>query len=151
MAAGSSWESQLPSDASEEVHTMKKLFVALLTAALVSGGMMACSTEPDPPPSQPPLSLVGTWDCIGFLDGGVQSGCSGTWVFRADGTVSIQGTLGGAPVSANGTYTLTGTTVVIDAGGDVTTFTLSIVGDVATLTDAAPPPATPAIVTLQRQ
>ena len=130
---------------------MKKLFVALLTAAVVSGGMAACSTEPDTPSTQPPLSLVGTWDCVGFLDGGVPQGCSGTWVFGADGSISIQGTLGGTPVSANGTYTLTGMTVVIDAGGDVTTFILSIVGDVATLTDAAPPPATAAIVTLQRQ
>ena len=132
---------------------MKRLFIGLLTAAVVSGGMAACSTEPEPPPSQPVLSLVGTWDCIEFTDGGVPRGCTGTWVFGANGTVSVQGTWGTVPVSATGTFTQTGTTVVIDAGGDVTTFIIATAGaaDVITLTDAALPPATPAFFTLRRQ
>jgi hypothetical protein len=133
---------------------MKRLFVGLLTAAVVSGGMAACSTEPEPPPSQPVLSLVGTWDCLEFTDGGAPLGCSGTWVFSANGSVSIQITIGGSlPFSETGTYTQTGTTVVIDAGGNVTTLIIATAGaaDVITLTDAAPPPATPAFFTLRRQ
>lgn len=133
---------------------MKRLLVGLLTAAVVSGGMAACSTEPEPPPSQPVLSLVGTWDCIEFTDGGVPLGCSGTIVFGADGSVSIQITIGGIPpISETGTYVQTGTTVVIDAGGDVTTFIIATAGaaDVITLTDATPPPATPVFITLRRQ
>ena len=125
---------------------MNQLFVAVLTAAVVSGGMAACSTEPDP--SQ---SLVGTWDCIGFVDGGVPQGCSGTFVFGADGSISIQVTVSGTPISVIGTYVQTETTVVIDAGGDVTTFVLSFSGDVATLTDEMPPPASTVTITLRRQ
>ncbi len=127
---------------------MKRLFVAVLTTAAVSGAMAACSTEPDP---QTSLSLVGTWDCIGFIDGGVPLGCSGTWVFGADGSVSIQVTVGGTPISVTGTYVQTETTVVIDAGGDVTTFVLSFSGDVATLTDEMPPPASSVTITLRRR
>jgi len=131
---------------------MKQLFMTGISAALLCTGMVACSSEPSPSaPQAAPPSLVGAWNCTGFVDGGVAVGCSGTWVFQADGTVSIQGTMGGAPVSATGTYTHSGTTVVIDAGGNVTTFALSIAGDVTTLTDTAPPPATPATITLQRQ
>ena len=125
---------------------MKKLFVALLTAPVVSGGMAACSTEPDP--SQ---SLVGTWDCIGLVDGGVPQGCSGTFAFGADGSISIQGTFSGTPISVIGTYVQTETTVVIDAGGDVTTFVLSFSGDVATLTQENPPPASSVTFTLRRR
>ena len=58
---------------------------------MVSGGMAACSTEPDPPPTQTPPSLLGTWDCLEFTDGGVNQGCSGTWVFGSDGSVSAGG------------------------------------------------------------
>ena len=133
---------------------MKRLFLALLTAAVVSGGMGACSTEPDPPLAQTPPSLLGTWDCLEFTDGGVNQGCSGTWMFSADGSVSIQITIGGIPpISETGTYVQTGTTVAIDAGGDVTTFIIATAGaaDVITLTDATPPPATPVFITLRRQ
>ncbi len=45
--------------------------------------------------------------------------CTGTWVFRADGTVSIEGTVtsgGGSPLdfSGSGTYEQTGTTLVLE-------------------------------------
>jgi hypothetical protein len=125
---------------------MKKLFVALLTATVVSGGMAACSTEPDPPPTQPPLSLVGTWDFIGFSDAGVDAQTAGTWVFRADGTLTIQGTVTfpGEPtddISGDATYQQTGTTVVLTFGSDTTTWTLMVSATVATLTEVEPPPA----------
>jgi len=121
---------------------VKKLLVAVLTAAVLSGGMAACgdSTDPDP------LSLVGTWDIIGFSDAGVEAETTGTWVFRADGTLTIQGTVTfpGEPtddISGDATYEQTGTTVVLTFGSDATTWTLSMSEDVATLTEVEPPPA----------
>ncbi len=129
---------------------MKKLFVALLTAAVVSGGMAACgdSTGPDS------LSLVGTWDFIGFSDAGVEAETTGTWVFSADGTVTLQGTVTfpGEPtddISGDATYEQTGTTVVLTFGSDTTTWTLSISGNVATLTEVEPPPAN--TITMRRR
>ena len=60
--------------------------VAVLTAALVSSGLAACgdSTGADS------MSLVGTWDFIGFTDAGVAAQTTGTMVFRADGTVTVR-------------------------------------------------------------
>ena len=129
---------------------MKKLFVAVVTAAVVSGGMAACgdSTGPDS------LSLVGTWDFVGFSDAGVEAENTGTWVFSADGTVTLQGTVTfpGEPtddISGDATYEQTGPTVVLTFGSDTTTWTLSISGNVATLTEVEPPPAN--TITLRRR
>ena len=129
---------------------MKKLFVALLTAAALSGGMAACgdSTGADS------LSLVGTWDLIGFSDAGVEAETTGTWVFSADGTLTIQGTVTlpgelAEDISGDATYEQTGTTVELTFGSDTTTWTLSISGNVATLTEVEPPPAN--TITLRRR
>ena len=129
---------------------MKKLFVAVLAAAVVSSGLAACgdSTGADS------LSLVGTWDLIGFSDAGVEAETTGTWVFSADGTVTLQGTVTfpGEPtddISGDATYEQTGTTVELTFGSDTTTWTLSISGNVATLTEVEPPPAN--TITLRRR
>ena len=129
---------------------MKKLFVAVLTAAVVFGGMVACGDSTGPNS----LSLVGTWDFIGFSDAAVEAETTGTWVFSADGTVTLQGTVTfpGEPtddISGDATYEQTGTTVVLTFGSDTTTWTLSISGNVATLTEVEPPPAN--TITLQRR
>ncbi len=129
---------------------MMKLLVAVLTTAVLSGGMAACggdSTEPDP------LSLVGTWDWIGFSDAGVDAVTTGTLVFRADGTLAIRGTVTfpGEPtddVSIDATYQQTGTEVVLTVGSETDTWTLSISGDVATLTLVGTPGNT---ITLRRR
>ncbi len=133
----------------------------LVLLALGCGG----STDPDPMS----LSLVGTWDCIGFTLEETVGECTGTWVFRADGTVSMEEPVtpgGGSPllVLGSGTYEQSGTTLVLDgtfrlvatsriqyispipagpgesAGGDTVTFTVSISGDIATLTGVSPTP-----------
>ncbi len=129
---------------------MKRLFAAVLTAAVVSGGMAACgdSTGPDS------LSLVGTWDFIGFSDAGVEAETTGTGVFREDGTLTWQGTVtfpgqATTDISGDGTYEQTGTTVVLTIGGETTTWTLSISGNVATLTEVEPPPAN--TITMRRR
>ena len=129
---------------------MKKLFVALLTAAALSGGMAACGDSTDPVS----LSLVGTWDFIGFSDEGVEAETTGTWVFSADGTLTIQGTVTlpgelAEDISGNATYEQTGTTVVLTFGSDTSTWTLSISGNIATLTEVEEAP--PNTVTLQRR
>jgi len=117
---------------------------------VVSSGLAACgdSTGADS------LSLVGTWDLIGFSDAGVEAETTGTLVFSADGTVTLQGTVTfpGEPtddISGDATYEQTGTTVVLTFGSDTTTWTLSISGNVATLTEVEPPPAN--TITLRRR
>ena len=100
------------------------------------------------------MSLVGTWDFIGFSDAGVDAQTTGTMVFRTDGTFTIQGTVTypGEPtdnISDFGTYQQNGTTVVFTIGSDTSTWTLSISGNVATLTEVEPPPAN--TITLRRQ
>jgi hypothetical protein len=129
---------------------MKTLSIALLTAAVVSSGVAACSdsTEPDS------LSLVGTWDFIGFSDAGEAAQTTGTFVFRADGTLTVQGTVTfpnepTEDVSTDATYQQTGTEVVLTFGSDISTWTLSISGNVATLTEVETPPVD--TITLRRQ
>ncbi len=133
---------------------MKKL-VAVLTAALVSGGLAACGDST----GAESMSLVGTWDIIGFADDGVAAQITGTWVFRADGTFTIEGTVmppdePTEDISGSGTYEQNGTGVVFTfqtrtPGSSTSTWTLSMSGDVATLTQDEPPPAN--TITLRRR
>ena len=130
---------------------MKKILVSALTAAVLSGGMAACggdSTSPDP------VSLVGTWDFIGFSDAGVDAVTTGTFVFQADGTLTIRGTVtfpgeSTDDLSLDATYEQTGAEVVLTDSSDTSTWTLSISGNVATLTEVESPPAN--TITLQRR
>ena len=128
----------------------KRLMVAVLTAAAFSGGMAACGDSTDPGS----LSLVGTWDFIGFSDAGVEAETTGTWVFSADGVLTVEGTVtfpgeSTDDVSGSATYEQTGTMVVLTFGSDTTTWTLSMSGNVATLTQDEPAPAN--TITLRRR
>jgi hypothetical protein len=101
-----------------------------------------------------PFSLVGTWDYIGFTDDGVAAQTTGTWVFEADGTFTVKGTVTfpGEPtddISNSGTFEQNGTAVVLILGSDRSDWTLSASGDVATLTEDEPPPAN--TITLRRR
>jgi hypothetical protein len=100
------------------------------------------------------MSLVGTWDLIGFTDDGVAAQTTGTWTFRSDGSTTINGTVTfpGGPtddISGDATYEQNGATVILHVGPDSSTWTLSMSGDVATLTAVEPPPAN--TITLRRR
>lgn len=109
--------------------------VVLLLAA-------ACGTDS----TAPSTSLVGTWDFIGFTDMGVAATTSGTWVFRADSTLSVSGTITfpGEPTDSlvvNGTYVQNGNRVTLTIAAQTGDWTLTASGDVVTLTEIEPPPA----------
>ena len=129
---------------------MKRLVAVLIVAGIAAGGIVACGDSTDPGS----LSLVGTWDFIGFSDEGVEAETTGTWVFSADGTLTVQGTVTypGEPtedISGSATYEQTGTMVVLTFGSDTTTWSLSMSGNVATLTQDEPAPAN--TITLRRR
>ena len=60
-----------------------------LLAVVVWLGVASCNGGT----SESGPSLIGTWDLIGFTDAGVAAATTGTAVFRADGTFSIDGTI----------------------------------------------------------
>ncbi len=109
----------------------------------------ACGTNG----TAPSTSLVGTWDFIGFTDMGVAATTSGTWVFRADSTLSVNGTITfpGEPTDSlvvDGTYVQSGNRVVLTIAAETGTWTLTASGDEVSLTQDEPPPAN--TVTLRR-
>lgn len=97
--------------------------------------------------SGPSVSLVGTWDFIGFSDAGVEATTTGTVVFGADGTVTWDGTVTfpGEPtdaISVTGIYQQTGSTLVLTFGAEPsTTWTIAASGDEVLLTAVEAPPA----------
>lgn len=115
-----------------------------LTPALTAGAMSGCG---DGDPAGPDVqTIVGTWDLIGFSDAGVEAQTSGSWTFRPDGTHSFEGivTFPDEPpenISGEGTYEQTGSTLELTVGTESSTWTLAISGDLATLTEDEPPPA----------
>jgi hypothetical protein len=121
--------------------------VGLALAALGAG----CGKDS----TSPAISLVGSWDFIGFSDAGVAATTTGTWVFGSDGTFSVAGTVTfpGEPTDSivvAGTYTQSGNSVTLSvAGAPATSWTLTASGDQVTLTENEPPPAN--TVTLRRQ
>jgi hypothetical protein len=123
------------------------LGVALLASAL-AGGCGKDATAPD-------TSLVGTWDIIGFTDAGVTASTTGTWVFRSDGTFTVDGTVTFPgeptdPILLAGTYTQNGLSVSLTVPGEPTTnWTLTTDGNQVTLTENVAPPAN--TVTLRRR
>jgi hypothetical protein len=113
--------------------------------------MSACGDDPAGPDV---LTIVGTWDLIGFSDAGVEAQTSGSWTFRADGTHSFEGTVTFPDeppenISGEGTYEQTGTTLELTVGTESSTWTVEISGDLATLTENEPPPANE--ITLRRK
>ncbi len=117
--------------------------VAWLGVASCNGG----TSEPGP-------SLIGTWDLIGFTDAGVAAATTGTAVFRADGTFSIDGTITfpGEPTEAiavDGTFQQSGNSVDLTIGADAATWTLGFSDSEVVLTEVEPPPAN--TITLRRR
>ena len=108
----------------------------------------ACSEDS----TAPSLSLVGTWDFVGFSDGGVAAVATGTWVFRTDHTFSVDGTITypdepTEEVLLAGTYSQSGTSVTLTAGGETSAWLLAVNGNQVTLTQDEPPPAN--VITLR--
>lgn len=115
--------------------------VALLAAACGKDG------------TAPSTSLVGTWDLIGFTDMGVAAVTTGTWVFRTDGTFSVNGTITfpGEPTDpfvVDGIYVQNGDSVALTIAAQTTNWTLTPSGNEVTLTENEPPPAN--TITLRR-
>ena len=101
----------------------------------------------------PSLSLVGTWDLIGFTDMGISAVTTGTGEFRPDGTFGINATITfpgepTEPLVIAGSYVQSGTTVVLTIGGQTGNWTLTSSDNEVTLTENEPPPAN--TITLRR-
>lgn len=121
--------------------------VCMIAAALLLSA--ACGEDA----TGPIISLVGSWQLVGFSDAGVAAVTTGTWVFRADGSFDVIGTVEfpGEPADAlalMGTYAQDENTVTLNVSGEITVWILTASGDEITLTEQAPPPAN--IITLRR-
>lgn len=109
----------------------------------------ACATE-----NTAPASLLGTWDLVGFTDMGIAAQTTGTVVFRADGTVSVEGTITfpgepTEPLVADGTFVQAGDHVTLTLAGQTGSWALTASGNEVTLTAIEPPPAN--TITLRRR
>jgi hypothetical protein len=94
----------------------------------------------------PSASLVGTWDLVGYTDMGVAAVTTGTWVFRADGTFSVNGTVTfpgepADPLVVSGGYVHSGSRVTLTIAAQTGDWTLTGSGNDITLTENEPPPA----------
>jgi hypothetical protein len=120
--------------------------IALRAAGLavaVAGVLLAAcgsdSTAPGP-------ELVGTWDLVGFTDMGVAAVTTGTWIFRSDGTMRVDGTVTfpgepTEPLVLDGGYIQTGQSVTLTIGAESAVWVLLEGGNELTLTEDEPPPA----------
>jgi hypothetical protein len=129
---------------------MKQFLALVIGLTLLSGLVVSCGEAT----GSAAFSIVGTWDLIGFSDGGVEAQTTGTWIFRANGTHSVNVTVAfpGEPVdsiSGNGTYEQTGTTLELTLDSETSSWTVATSGDTATLTEVEAAPANS--VTLRRQ
>lgn len=116
------------------------------TVALLASACGEDAAAPSP-------SLVASWDLIGFTDMGVAAVTTGTWVFRANGTFSVNGTITFPgeptdPLVVDGTYVQNGNTVALTIAAVTTSWTLTTSGNQVTLTENEPPPAN--TITLRR-
>jgi hypothetical protein len=134
----------LPRLAASRSHAV---WLSLALAAPFLGA--ACGNDS----TAPSLSLIGTWDLIGFTDMGIAAATTGTCEFRADGTFEINGTITflgepTEPLVIAGSYVQSGTTVVLTIGAQTGNWTLEPSGNEVTLTEDEPPPAN--TITLRR-
>jgi hypothetical protein len=124
----------------------RRTSIALRAAGLavaVAGVLLAAcgsdSTAPGP-------ELVGTWDLVGFTDMGVAAVTTGTWIFRSDGTMRVDGTVTfpgepTEPLVLDGGYIQTGQSVTLTIGAESAVWVLLEGGNELTLTEDEPPPA----------
>jgi hypothetical protein len=115
---------------------------ANLPVAVVVALLAACSTDS----TAPGTSLVGAWDLVGFTDMGIAAVTTGTWIFRTDGTMNVDGTITfpgepTEPLVAGGTYVQSGSSVALTIGDQTGNWTLVESGNEITLTETEPPPA----------
>jgi hypothetical protein len=126
------------------------LRTASLPVAVIGALLGACATDN----AGPSLSLVGTWDLVGYTDMGVAAATTGTWIFRSDGTMSVNGTItfpGEAtePLISDGSYVQSGQSVTLTIGTQSGSWSLVESGNELTLTADGPPPAN--TIVLRRQ
>jgi hypothetical protein len=121
--------------------------LAVAAAVTVLAACGSDSTAPGP-------ELVGTWDLVGFTDAGVAAVTTGTWIFRGDGTIHVDGTVTfpdepTEPLLLDGAYNQTGQRVTLTIGTESGDWALVEDGNELTLTQDEPPPAN--TVVLRRQ
>ncbi len=122
---------------------MKRLISKLGIALCLSMTALGCGG--DDGPEQAP-SMVGEWDFIGFSDAGVEATTTGTVVFRADRTMSVNGTVtypgeNTEEVIVDGTYQQTGSSLVLTIDADPGTWTIAASGAEVVLTQVEAAPA----------
>jgi hypothetical protein len=120
---------------------------AALLATLAWAGV-ACGDE-----TGPQISLVGTWDFIGFSDAGIEAATTGTWTFEANNAFHVIGTVTfpGEPTDSlvvSGSYSQQESQVELTIGADTGSWTITGDGDVVVLTEIEPAPAN--TITLRR-
>lgn len=102
----------------------------------------------------PSDDLTGAWNLIGYSDAGTPAVTSGTAIFRANGTFSIDGVLTFPneppdPVSITGTWSIDGNIANLTSDGTTGRWVLVASGDEVVLTlEGSQPPTT---MTLRRQ
>jgi hypothetical protein len=126
------------------------LRAAGLAVAAAGTLLAACSSDSTAPGPE----LVGTWDLVGFTDMGVAAVTTGTWIFRSDGTMHVEGTVTfpgepTEPLVLDGGYIQTGQRVTLTIGGQTGAWGLVEAGNELTLTEDEPPPAN--TIVLRRQ
>jgi hypothetical protein len=130
-------------------RTSIALRAAGLAVAAAGTLLGACSDSTAPGPE-----LVGTWDLVGFTDSGIAAVTTGTWIFRSDGTMHVEGTVTfpgepTEPLVLDGVYVQTGQTVTLTIGAQNGAWGLVEAGSELTLTEDEPPPAN--TIVLRRQ
>jgi len=104
--------------------------------------------------TRPSLTLVGTWDLVGYSDHGVLGATTGSSTFRDDSTFFILGTVTypGEPVDSldvSGTYQVAAMTVILTTSDGTGAWSLVFSGDQCVLTLIGSDP--PTTMTLKRR
>jgi len=131
-------------------RTAIALRAAGLAVAAAGTFLAACGSDSTAPGPE----LVGTWDLVGFTDAGVAAVTTGTWIFRSDGTMHVDGTITfpgepTEPLVQDGVYVQTGQRVALTIGTESGDWGLVEDGNELTLTQDEPPPAN--TIVLRRQ
>jgi hypothetical protein len=121
--------------------------LAVAAAGIVLAACSSDTTAPGP-------ELIGTWDLVSFSDMGVAAVTTGTWIFRSDGTMHVEGTVTfpdepTEPLVLDGGYVQAGQRVTLTIGAENSVWGLVEAGNTLTLTEDEPPPAN--IIVLRRQ